>query len=65
MTFLKCDMRGGACALFQVVSEKLSAHVLQNYDKFVSGVNEVVCVERDLQVTPSPSRKLASSMFDW
>ncbi len=34
----------------QAVTEKLSAHVLENYDKFVAGVNEVVCVEQDLQV---------------
>ena len=34
--------------LLQVVSEKLSQHVIKNYDKFVAGVNEVSQVEHDL-----------------
>lgn len=34
----------------QVVSERLSAHVLANYDMFVRGVGEVVQVEAELQV---------------
>ena len=34
----------------QNVSEKLSQHVLRNYDKFVAGVGEVASVERDLEV---------------
>jgi hypothetical protein len=34
--------------LLQVVSEKLSHHVIQNYDKFVAGVDEVMGVEADL-----------------
>jgi hypothetical protein len=37
------------CELVQVVSEKLSHHIIQNYDKFVDGVNEVIHVEEDLQ----------------
>eukprot|EP00884_Botryococcus_braunii_P000884 jgi/Botrbrau1/10797/Bobra.0064s0003.1 len=44
-------------AVLEVVSEKLSAHVLQNYAKFVSGVNEVVCVERDLQAAHAICRQ--------
>jgi hypothetical protein len=32
----------------QVVSELLSQHVLQNYDKFVAGIDEVGLVEQDL-----------------
>ena len=35
--------------LAQVVSERLSQHVLDNYSKFVAGVTEVASVERDLQ----------------
>lgn len=35
------------------MSEKLSHHVIQNYDKFVEGVNEVIHVEEDLQVRRS------------
>lgn len=34
----------------QVVGEKLSLHVLANYEEFVRGVNEVASVEKDLQV---------------
>ena len=34
--------------MLQVVSEKLSHHVIQNYDKFVAGVEEVTGVEVDL-----------------
>lgn len=37
--------------VLEVVSEKLSRHVMQNYDKFVEGVNEVTYVEEDLQVS--------------
>ena len=37
-------------AALQVVSEMLSRHVLQNYDKFVAGVNEISAVEGELQV---------------
>ena len=33
----------------QVVSEKLSQHVIDNYDKFVAGVDEVTQVEAHLQ----------------
>ena len=32
----------------QAVSELLSQHVMQNYDKFVAGINEVSRVEVDL-----------------
>ena len=34
----------------QVVGEKLSRHVLANYEEFVRGVNEVASIEKDLQV---------------
>lgn len=34
----------------QVVGEKLSFHVLANYEEFVRGVNEVASIEKDLQV---------------
>ena len=34
----------------QVVGEKLSLHVLANYEEFVRGVNEVASIEKDLQV---------------
>lgn len=40
----------------QVVSEKLSQHVLANYSKFVEGVEEVVCVERDLQAAHTTTK---------
>ena len=40
----------------QNVSEKLSQHVLRNYDKFVAGVGEVASVERDLEVRSWSSR---------
>lgn len=36
------------CCVLQVVSELLSQHVLQNYDKFVAGIDEVGLVEQDL-----------------
>ena len=45
-------------ALLQTVGEKLSQHVLANYEEFVSGVNEVASVERNLQVgteNPAPA----------
>ncbi|BDA42201.1 probable Syndetin [Coccomyxa sp. Obi] len=35
-------------AALEVVSELLSQHVLQNYDKFVAGIDEVGLVEQDL-----------------
>lgn len=34
----------------QAVTERLSDHVLQNYDAFVEGVEEVTSVETALQV---------------
>ena len=34
----------------QVVGEKLSLHVLANYEEFLRGVNEVASIEKDLQV---------------
>lgn len=37
----------------QVVGEKLSLHVLANYEEFVRGVNEVASIEQDLQVPTS------------
>lgn len=37
----------------QVVGEKLSLHVLANYEEFVRGVNEVASIEQDLQVLTS------------
>ena len=37
----------------QIVSEKLSQHVLKNYSAFVSGVNEVASIEQDLTVSSS------------
>lgn len=42
------------------MSEKLSAHVIHNYDKFVAGVNEVTRVEAEVQaahVTAKRSRE--------
>ncbi|KAK9823710.1 hypothetical protein WJX72_004829 [[Myrmecia] bisecta] len=36
-------------SVLETVSEKLSKHVLANYDAFVRGVNEVASVEKDLQ----------------
>lgn len=44
----------------QIVSEKLSQHVLKNYSAFVSGVNEVASIEQDLQVGAPAER----CMFD-
>lgn len=40
----------------QVVSEKLSQHVLANYGKFVEGVEEVVRVEHDLQAAHTTTK---------
>lgn len=36
--------------VLEVVSERLSKHVLANYDVFVRGINEAASVENDLQV---------------
>ena len=36
--------------VLETVSERLSTHVLANYDTFVRGVNEAASVETDLQV---------------
>lgn len=36
--------------MLEVVSERLSKHVLANYDVFVQGINEAASVENDLQV---------------
>jgi len=38
--------------VLEIVSERLSKHVLANYDTFVRGINEAASVEADLQVTP-------------
>ena len=38
--------------VLETVSERLSTHVLANYDTFVRGVNEAASVETDLQVGP-------------
>ena len=35
--------------VLEVVSERLSKHVLANYDVFVRGINEAASVETDLQ----------------
>jgi hypothetical protein len=43
----------GCGRVCQSVSEKLSIHVLHNWDRFVEGVNEVASVERDLEVRSS------------
>lgn len=42
----------------QVVGEKLSLHVLANYEEFVRGVNEVASIEQDLQVGICPRHAL-------
>ena len=47
---LQCGCRSAWPVLLQTVGEKLSQHVLANYEEFVSGVNEVASVERNLQV---------------
>ena len=48
-------------APLQTVGEKLSQHVLANYEEFVSGVNEVASVERNLQVnTRNPASATGS-----
>lgn len=36
--------------VLEAVSERLSKHVLANYDVFVQGINEAASVESDLQV---------------
>lgn len=36
-------------SVLEVVGEKLSLHVLANYEEFVRGVNEVASIEKDLQ----------------
>ena len=41
--------------VLEIVSERLSKHVLANYDTFVRGINEAASVEADLQATYSPS----------
>ena len=35
----------------QAVSERLSRHVLKNWQRFVEGIHEVATIEQDLQVT--------------
>jgi len=37
----------------QVVSERLSRHVLKNWKRFVTGINEVSTIETDLEVRQS------------
>ena len=37
--------------VLEVVSERLSKHVLANYDVFVRGINEAASVENDLQAS--------------
>ena len=44
----------------QVVGEKLSLHVLANYEEFVRGVNEVASIEKDLQVCNCKSCSFAA-----
>ena len=39
--------------VLEVVSERLSKHVLANYDVFVLGINEAASVENDLQARPA------------
>ena len=46
----------------QVVGEKLSLHVLANYEEFVRGVNEVASIEKDLQVRALPLLRADSSV---
>ena len=36
--------------VLEIVSERLSKHVLANYDVFVEGINEAASVEADLEV---------------
>ena len=41
--------------VLEVVSERLSKHVLANYDVFMRGIDEAASVENDLQVLlPQP-----------
>ena len=44
-------MRTGLLRCTKAVSELLSQHVLQNYDKFVAGIDEVGKIEEDLIAT--------------
>lgn len=37
--------------VLEIVSERLSKHVLANYDVFVRGIKEAASVEDDLQVS--------------
>ena len=57
---LTCRRRPPPCRPFaphtQVVSEKLSQHVLANYDRFVAGVEEVGQVERSLVETHATTK---------
>ena len=48
----------------QAVSELLSQHILQHYDKFVAGINEVARVEEDL-VAAYETCKACSTILPW
>ena len=48
MPIHRCVPFSKASCCGQAVSELLSQHVLQNYDKFVAGIDEVIRVETDL-----------------
>ena len=47
-TACECVPSSSLLCCAQAVSELLSQHVLQNYDKFVAGIDEVSRVEEDL-----------------
>lgn len=47
----------------QVVGEKLSRHVLANYEEFVRGVNEVASIEKDLQVSCVALWKVVTAIY--
>lgn len=46
----------------QVVSEMLSQHVLNNYDKFVAGIDEVGLVENHLMAAYATAKRARASL---
>ncbi|KAK9817254.1 hypothetical protein WJX72_011915 [[Myrmecia] bisecta] len=60
-----CEAR---TSVLEVVSELLSVHVLQHYDKFVEGINQISTIEEELQqahiVTKTARSDLAMTLHD-
>ena len=51
------EVAEGRANALEFVSERLSRHVLANYDMFLKGINEAASVETDLQVRSYTDRQ--------